>query len=205
MNEGRQEGVVTEWAPRSSFGYAQSGGERAFLYIGNFIKRAKWPEKDDRVSFEWGKDPQGRPCAVEIVLLSRGSVLSWAHFVVLAALLVLPGLAVPKIAGWLSPWWIGLCVVITSGLATLNLWLDKRYAITARFRIPEATLHLFELMGGWPGSYLAQRFLRHKISKKSYQVIFWLIVAIHSFFALDLIFGGFLYRGLVELSLGPEC
>ena len=66
-------------------------------------------------------------------------------------------------------------------------------------------LNGFELMGGWPGSYLAQRFLRHKISKKSYQVIFWLIVVIHQLFALDLIFGGFLYRGLVQLSAGPEC
>jgi len=203
MNEGRQEGVIIEWESRRSFGHAQSGDDRAFLYIGNFTKRAKWPEKGDRVSFVWGKDPQGRPCAQEIELLSRGSVLSWAHFVVLAGLLVLPGLAVPKISEWLSPWWVGLCVVITSSLATLNLWLDKRYAITARYRVPEATLHLFELMGGWPGSYLAQRFLRHKVFKTSYQVIFWLIVAIHQFFALDLIFGGFLYRGLNQLSIGP--
>jgi uncharacterized membrane protein YsdA (DUF1294 family) len=203
MNEGRQEGVIIEWEPRSSFGYAQSGSERAFLYIGNFIRRAKWPEKNDRVSFEWGKDPQGRPCAQEIVLLSRGSVLSWAHFVVLAALLVLPALAVPRIAEWLSPWWVALCLVVTSGLATLNLWLDKRYAISARYRVPEATLHLFELMGGWPGSYLAQRFFRHKISKTGYQVFFWLIVSIYQLLALDLIFGGFLYRGPVQLSVGP--
>ena len=202
MSEGRQEGVVIEWDSRSSFGFAQSGEQRVFLHIGNFVKRAKWPERDDRVSFVWGVDPQGRPCAQQIVLLSRGSVLSWAHFVVLGALLILPGLAVPKLAEWLSPWWIGVCLLATSGLVVLDLWLDKRYAIGARYRVPEATLHLFELMGGWPGSYLAQRFLRHKISKRSYQVYFWLIVAMHQFFALDLILGGFLNEGLRSLGGG---
>ena len=197
-----QQGVIIEWEPRSSFGFAQSGGERVFLHIGNFVKRAKWPERDDRVSFVWGVDPQGRPCARQIVLLSRGSVLSWAHFVVLGALCVLPGLAVPRLAEWLNQWWILTCVVITSGMAVLNLWLDKRYAIGARWRVPEATLHLFELTGGWPGSYLGQRFLRHKISKTGYQVFFWLIVAMHQFFAIDLVLGGFLSEGLRSLGSG---
>ena len=72
MNEGRHAGVIIEWESKSSFGFAQSGEERVFLHIGNFIERARWPEPDDRVSFAWGKDPQGRPCAQEIVLLSRG-------------------------------------------------------------------------------------------------------------------------------------
>jgi uncharacterized membrane protein YsdA (DUF1294 family)/cold shock CspA family protein len=202
MSEGRQEGVIIEWDSKRSFGFAQSGDQRVFLYIGNFVKRAKWPERDDRVSFVWGVDPQGRPCAQQIVLLSRGSVLSWAHFVVLGALLVLPFLAIPKLTAWLSPWWIGLCAVVTSALAVLNLWLDKRYAIGARYRVPEATLHLLELTGGWPGSFLAQRFFRHKISKRSYQVFFWLIVLAYELFALDLILGGFLAEGLRSLGSG---
>lgn len=202
MGEERKAGVIIEWNSKSSFGFAQSGDERAFLHIVNFAERGKWPEVDDKVTFVWGTDPRGRRCAQEIKLLTRGSVLSWAHFVVLGALCVLPAMAVPTVAEWLSPWWILLCVVVTSGLAGLDLWLDKRYAITARYRVPEATLHLFELMGGWPGSYLAQRFFRHKISKVSYQVFFWLIVGIHEFFALDLIFGGFLYRGLHQLGYG---
>ena len=129
-------------------------------------------------------------------------MLSWVHFVVVAMLLVLPVLAIPKLGEWLSPWWIGLCMVITSALAWVNLWLDKRYAMTARFRVSEASLHLFELTGGWPGSLLAQRFYRHKISKKGYQVIFWLIVLIYQFLALDLIFGGFLAEGLRQLGSG---
>jgi len=37
-------------------------------------------------------------------------------------------------------------------------------------------LHLLELLGGWPGAFLAQRRLRHKCSKRRYQFVFWLIV-----------------------------
>jgi len=200
MGEEIREGIIIEWRPRSSFGYAQCGDERVFLHISNFAGRSKWPEEHDRVSFVPGTDPQGRPCAQQIVLLSRGSVLSWRHFVAVGLLLILPALAIPHLGKWLSPWWIALCTLTTSALAALNLWLDKRFAIASRSRVPEATLHLFELTGGWPGSFLAQRFFRHKISKRSYQSIFWLIVLIHQMLALDLILDGFLSQGLRELS-----
>jgi uncharacterized membrane protein YsdA (DUF1294 family) len=194
------EGVIVEWRPHSPFGYAQCGTERVFLHIRNFAGRTKWPEEHDQVSFVLGTDPTGRPCAQQIILLSRGSVLGWRHFVVVALLLVLPALALPELREWLRPWWVVLCTLTTSALAGLNLWFDKRFAIAARSRIPEATLHLFELTGGWPGSFLAQRFFRHKISKRSYQALFWLIVLIHQLFALDLILGGLLSQGLQHLD-----
>ena len=200
MSEDRREGVIIQWEPKNSFGFAQSDGERVFLHIGNFVERAKWPEETDRVTFVLGMGPQGRPCAQQIVLLGRGSVLRWTHFAVVALLLVLPVLAVPKLGEWLSPWWIALCALVTSGLAWLNLWLDKRFALSARFRVPEATLHLFELTGGWPGSLLAQRFFRHKIAKRGYQVVFWMIVLVYQLLSIDLILGGFLAEGLRQLG-----
>ena len=58
-------------------------------------------------------------------------------------------------------------------------YLDKRAARLGRSRTPEATLHLLELLGGWPGALLAQRLIRHKNAKVGYQVVFWLIVAAH--------------------------
>ena len=200
MASARRDGVITEWRPRSPFGYAESDGERVFLHIRNFAVRCKWPEESDRVSFESGLDPEGRPCALKIVLEESGSVLNWRHVVTVVVLLALPAAAAPRMAEWLSPWWIALCAVITSGLAVLNLWLDKRFAITARSRVPEATLHLLELTGGWPGSFVAQRVFRHKISKRGYQVLFWLIVAIYQLLALDLLFDGFFSTGLRNLA-----
>jgi uncharacterized membrane protein YsdA (DUF1294 family) len=57
---------------------------------------------------------------------------------------------------------------------------DKRRASRRQWRVGEATLHLVELLGGWPGALLAQRALRHKLQKGSYMFVFWAIVVIHA-------------------------
>ncbi len=57
--------------------------------------------------------------------------------------------------------------------------LDKRKAKLAHRRIKENTLHLLELLGGWPGAFAAQRYFHHKTQKTSFQVVFWMIVALH--------------------------
>jgi uncharacterized membrane protein YsdA (DUF1294 family) len=76
--------------------------------------------------------------------------------------------------------WLIICV------ATWVLYLrDKRKAEAGEWRIPEATLHLLELAGGWPAAFLAQRKLRHKISKTTYQAAFFTIVALHQLVAFD--------------------
>jgi uncharacterized membrane protein YsdA (DUF1294 family)/cold shock CspA family protein len=192
-------GTIIEWESKRSFGFADSDGRRVFLHISNFAERARWPEKGDEVRFQMGTDGRGRPCAQQIVLVASGSVLHWTHWVEIALLMGLPAIALPGLADFLGLWWVLFCVVLTSGLCTLLLWLDKKYAIQADSRVPEATLHLLELFGGWPGSFVAQRVLRHKISKGRYQWVFWLIVLCHQLFALDLIWGGLLNTGLHEL------
>lgn len=57
--------------------------------------------------------------------------------------------------------------------------LDKSAAIAQRRRIPERTLLLLGLFCGWPGGWLAQRLLRHKSSKTSFQLKFWLSVVLN--------------------------
>jgi uncharacterized membrane protein YsdA (DUF1294 family) len=54
---------------------------------------------------------------------------------------------------------------------------------------PESVLHLQEICGGWPGTYLGQRWFRHKSSKRSFRVPFWLIVALYQVVALDALLG----------------
>ncbi len=57
--------------------------------------------------------------------------------------------------------------------------VDKRAAIAGRRRVPEATLLLLGLAGGWPGGLLAQQFLRHKTRKTGFRIRFWLTVLAH--------------------------
>ncbi|HAT10676.1 MAG TPA: hypothetical protein DCS97_08805 [Planctomycetes bacterium] len=58
-------------------------------------------------------------------------------------------------------------------------YLDKRAARLGRPRTPEVTLHVLEIFGGWPGALVAQRLIRHKNAKLSYQFVFWVIVMVH--------------------------
>jgi uncharacterized membrane protein YsdA (DUF1294 family) len=54
---------------------------------------------------------------------------------------------------------------------------DKSAARAGRRRTPERSLLLLGLVGGWPGGLLAQRCLRHKTAKASFQFKFWISVA----------------------------
>ena len=56
---------------------------------------------------------------------------------------------------------------------------DKHASQTGRWRIPEANLHLLELLFGWPGALFSRRVLRHKIRKAGYRAIFWMMVALN--------------------------
>lgn len=86
-------------------------------------------------------------------------------------------------------------VYLVGSFITFGLYrYDKRQAQTGGWRIPESTLHLAETLGGWPGAFIAQRLLRHKNSKLSYQVTFWLIVLVHQIIALDVLREGTLLQ-----------
>jgi uncharacterized membrane protein YsdA (DUF1294 family)/cold shock CspA family protein len=82
-----------------------------------------------------------------------------------------------------------LALYLTACLLTvLFYWHDKRSALKNRQRIPEQTLHLLELAGGWPGGLIAQQLFRHKTRKPRYQAVFWFIVLLHQAFWVDELF-----------------
>ena len=74
---------------------------------------------------------------------------------------------------------------------------DKQRAVSQGWRVPESSLHLGELLGGWPGAFLARRRLRHKCSKPGYQVVFWAIVLLHQIVAVDVILDQHISRALI--------
>ncbi|MCF7688225.1 MAG: DUF1294 domain-containing protein [Cephaloticoccus sp.] len=117
----------------------------------------------------------------------------------LGLLLVLPGLALARLAGGLD-WRVlfGIPVVLST-LTYFTYRSDKRSSESGDGRTPESTLHLGEFLGGWPGAFLAQRRYRHKNAKFSYHVIFWMIVALHQLVALDLLLGWQLMHGMIQL------
>jgi len=57
--------------------------------------------------------------------------------------------------------------------------VDKRRAKLSVRRTRENTLHLLELCGGWPGAIVGQLWFHHKNRKLAYQVVFFVIIALH--------------------------
>ena len=76
--------------------------------------------------------------------------------------------------------WSVLATYITlSMLAFVAYAIDKAAACKGGWRISENTLHLLDFLGGWPGGWIAQKFLRHKSSKQPFQRLYWVTVAWH--------------------------
>lgn len=74
------------------------------------------------------------------------------------------------------PWMIlgGYALLSVTSFGTYS-W-DKAAAQTGRWRTPEKTLHMLDLLGGWPGGLMAQEWVRHKSAKTRFQAIFWATV-----------------------------
>lgn len=54
--------------------------------------------------------------------------------------------------------------------------MDKSAAKRGKQRVPESTLHLLSLLGGWFGALLGLKVFRHKTKKRRFLVVFWLTV-----------------------------
>lgn len=109
-------------------------------------------------------------------------------------LLVFALLCALPVGGSVSVWLTGITRIpllvygVASAAAFGLYWYDKRQAKTGQWRTPENVLHGVELLGGWPGALLAQQVFRHKTRKVSFQVVFWLIVAVHQVVWIDVLF-----------------
>lgn len=80
---------------------------------------------------------------------------------------------------------LAVLYLLMSVLTYVQYWRDKRISqrnlrfLKQQDRIPERALHGMELFFGWPGALVAQRVLRHKNAKRPYQLVYWIIVALH--------------------------
>ena len=74
--------------------------------------------------------------------------------------------------------YVGL-VLVMSLACFVTYGRDKRRAASGGRRVPESTLHLLALFGGWPGALIGQRRFRHKTNKLPFLIVFWAVVVVH--------------------------
>ncbi|MGY4857677.1 DUF1294 domain-containing protein [Cryobacterium sp. AP23] len=80
---------------------------------------------------------------------------------------------------WPIPLWVAGLYLVASIVCFVVYAVDKSAAAAGRRRVPERTLHLLGIVGGWPGAIAAQQMLRHKTQKVSFRRAFWVTVVVN--------------------------
>jgi uncharacterized membrane protein YsdA (DUF1294 family)/cold shock CspA family protein len=180
----RYQGRITKWKDDKGFGFitANGGGKQVFVHITSFSNRQRRPVGNEFVTFELKTDAKGRAQAESVAFVGEQMPLAgpdWRYNVSLSlTALFLAFVAGSAFAGKL-PFVVLVLYLGASTVAFVVYALDKSAAENDRWRTQESTLHFVGLIGGWPGAVVAQRLLRHKSKKASFQVVFWATVVLN--------------------------
>jgi uncharacterized membrane protein YsdA (DUF1294 family)/cold shock CspA family protein len=180
----RYQGRITDWKDDKGFGFItpNGGDQRVFVHIKSFSNRQQRPVGNEIVTYELTHDARGRPQAGSVAFVGKRATQAGpsdqgnAPLILTAAFLAF--VAGSVLAGKLPIAVVG--VYLAASLAAFVAYArDKSAARNDQRRTPESTLHLFALAGGWPGALAAQRLLRHKSRKQSFQFVFWVTVVLN--------------------------
>lgn len=203
-------GQIIRWIDNRGFGFIQpsDGGEEVFIHISAFKNANHRPQVGDLIQYQLLVDKNGKLSASKAsiqagkpapILQSSSSrkpaqpktklvkklvkkFSPLAFKTLLLSLLPILG-SISLFMKTSNP--IALILYPVMSSITFALYTkDKSRAKQGKWRVSENTLHLSEFMGGWLGAFVAQQILRHKTSKVSYQVVFWLIATVHIVFWL---------------------
>jgi uncharacterized membrane protein YsdA (DUF1294 family)/cold shock CspA family protein len=180
----RLKGKLIKWDIDKAFGFIQpnGGGDHVFIHKTALANRNRTPQIKDVITFSVAKDKQGRYCASEATFSGEALKKKQANKVsklsIYLAVLFIGLISIAFFLGHIPKnllfAYLGLSVV-----TFLAYWFDKSKAQRGAWRTQESTLHLFSLLGGWPGAAIAQQVLRHKSQKKEFRTSFWFTVVIN--------------------------
>lgn len=176
-------GRITDWNDEKGFGFVvpHGGGTRAFVHIHQFQRSSRRPVVGDLISYLPVVDAQGRTNAQQIRHAGEKIAVPRHPSRLPRTALGVTALALGAAAaamGLLPPLLFAVYLVV-SGLAYLMYSEDKSAARYKHQRTPENTLHLADLLGGWPGALIAQQQFHHKTLKQPFQTIFWITVVLN--------------------------
>jgi uncharacterized membrane protein YsdA (DUF1294 family)/cold shock CspA family protein len=187
----RFKGTIAEWNDDRGFGFIKpaEGGERIFCHIKAFQERSQRPSLHATVTYEQGRDERGRLQARQVRYGSTmrrerearqpgpTSAPRLATAIVGASAFLIA--VVTAVVMGRAPWWVIPWYLVLSVFTFFAYGWDKVSATGGHRRTPENSLHTLEMLGGWPGAWLAQPLWRHKSRKASYRAAFRVAVAIN--------------------------
>ncbi|EZQ07143.1 MULTISPECIES: DUF1294 domain-containing protein [unclassified Acinetobacter] len=188
----RDQGRLVEWFDEKGYGFIQpndSSKDRVFLHIKDFAKPGPRPIPGCALEYIVQLDGQGRFKAKQVTYLKatqakkvktkpRHSPVTQQKMqpMQVAIIAYILTLATLVLLGLLSM--MVVLVILLMNLITYGLYAhDKAAAQQGSQRVPENTLHVVSLLGGWPSAWLAQQRLRHKTQKQPFRKIYFCTIA----------------------------
>ena len=180
----RMKGKLIKWDSDKAFGFIapNGGGDNVFIHKTALSNRKRTPQISDVITFSIAKDKSGRYCAGDATFsgekLKKKEAKKISQFSIYLSVLFLGVIAVAYFIGKF-PQKLLLVYFGISAITFLAYAFDKSKAQRGAWRTQESTLHLFGLIGGWPGAAIAQQVLRHKSQKKEFRSGFWFTVVVN--------------------------
>ncbi|MHC1741884.1 MAG: DUF1294 domain-containing protein [Syntrophobacteraceae bacterium] len=199
------EGSVASWNSEKGFGFIRpkAGGKDIFVHIRDLRCKSEGPHVGESVFYDVKQGNEGKSRAFNAYIegapdkkiKSSGRLNPFVILFVTIPFLL--AIYIIKIN-----YYPLALYSIASLICFLKYRSDKMKAKSGSWRVAESTLHFLEFFGGWPGALLAQRILRHKNRKVSFQITFWAIVLLHFVAWADYLFldRSLFYKGMMIVN-----
>ncbi len=183
----KHQGKILNWNDDKGYGFVEpdGGGARAFVHIKAFKPRSRRPINGETIVYDLVRENNDRCKAANIQFANdaksvkkRDRVTSGSRFGSVFTIIFLAALCASTAIGKL-PVIVAGAYIVMSLITFIAYAIDKSAAKKGRWRTQESTLHLFALIGGWPGAFFAQNILRHKSRKAAFKRVYWLTVIVN--------------------------
>ncbi|ULJ63106.1 cold shock and DUF1294 domain-containing protein [Wielerella bovis] len=194
-------GNIVQWNAEKGYGFIQTAiiSDNIFFHINTLVAPDHAPKRNETITVHAQYDANKKRWSASKVTSPQREQWQAAREATENAL-IRPmkdklTWAIPVAVIWLAGLFfqaanIGICAMIVSLVAFATYAWDKSCALNQRSRVPEKSLHVIALCGGWAGALLARYVFRHKTQKQPFVGIFWATVAINILITLYFIFSG---------------
>lgn len=190
----RDQGRLVEWFDDQGYGFIQPDDlskQRVFLHIKDFAQRGPRPIIGCALDYVIMVDERGRFRAKQVVYLkakptqqrkkitnsktrTQSTLQPMTMLIVVYVIFLLLATMLKAL-----PSWLWLYSLLINAVCYWQYAQDKHAAQQNQRRVPEQTLHLLAVLGGWGAAWFAQQKLRHKTQKQPFRQIYFATIVLN--------------------------